>query len=85
MTPTTEAGKVLADWLTFAAKRVDGVPTPDAVAEVEAEARSAALRDLRAKVEGLDMPWATPKGRFLCSVHVDRAAVLALIDRALEP
>ena len=56
MTPTTEAGKVLADWLTFAAKRADGVPAPDAVAEVEAEARTAALRDLREKVAGLFTP-----------------------------
>ncbi len=40
--PVTEAGKRLADWLTWAAKRLNGVPAVWQVTDIEAEAAAAA-------------------------------------------
>jgi hypothetical protein len=85
MTPTTEAGKSLAFRLATHADR-DYHRYDEAIAAIEAEARTAALAALRERVEGLvyaddqlspgDEGWGWNEA---C------AAVLAEIDRALEP
>jgi hypothetical protein len=81
---TTEAGKRLQ----VAVTQLTG--EPDAIAAIEAEAARAALQSLRERVEAL--PWtvdqsyraSTDEVRLQAS-EVSRAAVIALIEEALEP
>jgi hypothetical protein len=86
MTPMTEAGKRLVSKANALNARSFAIVTVDDILAIEAEARIAALRDLRVKVEG--MPHGSSCALVVmnvgdCDCHM--AAVLREIDRAVEP
>lgn len=47
MTPETQAGRELAEWLDWAGLRHSGIPHPREVDRIEAESATRALTDLR--------------------------------------
>jgi hypothetical protein len=87
MTPTTEAGKSLAFRLATHADR-DYHQYGVAIAAIEAEARADALTALRERVilTQLDPCFCDDYGQLPeCEACLRARAVLAEIDRALEP
>jgi hypothetical protein len=83
VTPATKAGQRLVDgYRRMAAVGRTFIVFPDEVALIEAEARAAALSEVRTAVEGLTWVGTNAAG----TEHaVSRPQVLAAIDRLSEP